>query len=89
MAAKVRQERGCYWLVVHHDGRRTKRRFGPTKEDKRRAVKAAEEINHRLALGLHASEASEGEAKPLPLDAQLREWHRTWSPTFNPSGAKT
>ncbi len=51
MAAKVKLELGAYWLVVHANGKRSKRRFGPTKDDKRRAEKAAEAANHMLALG--------------------------------------
>ena len=31
MAAKVKHERGAYWLVVHANGKRSKRRYGPTK----------------------------------------------------------
>ena len=75
MAAKVKLERGAYWLVVHADGKRTKRRFGPTRADKRRAEKAAEEINHRLALGLHEVPRDQPEA--IPFDAFARAWLRS------------
>ena len=51
MSAKVRWEKGAYWLVTHHQNRRRKQRFGPLKSDKRCAEAAAEKANASLALG--------------------------------------
>ena len=83
MSAKVKFERGAYWVVVHHAKKRRKRRVGPTKADKKRAEGIAEDINHRLALGLHRM--GEVETPALPFDQQLRKWLRTYSPTFKRS----
>ena len=79
MAAKVQWDRGAWWVITHAHRKRRRRRFGPTAADKRRAERAAEEINHRLALGQYKPEERE---KPIPFDARLREWHRTYAPTF-------
>ena len=75
MAAKVKLERAAWWLIVHLQGRRKKIRFGPTKGDKARATRAAQEINHRLALGqyqLHPER--EDKPEPVPFDQFARNW---------------
>ena len=61
--------------MVHTDGKRTKRRFGPTKADRRRAERAAEEVNHRLALGQY--EPLRREPEPIPFDSFAEAWLRT------------
>ncbi len=81
MSAKVQHERGAWWLVVHAGRQRTKRRFGPTKADRVRARKAAEEINHRLALGLDGPLERRASRTPTFGEA-VRRWHTTYSPTF-------
>ena len=52
MAAKVRRERGAWWIHVHFAGRRKKKRVGPTKADKREAemIENGEEPSHALVL---------------------------------------
>ncbi len=75
MAAKVKHERGAYWLVVHANGKRSKRRFGRTKSDKKRAEKAADEINHRLALGRYEPAAEKGK-EPVPFRQFAADWLR-------------
>ena len=45
MAAKVRFDRGAWWVVIHHNGKRQKTRLGVTKADKRQAEKIAEQAN--------------------------------------------
>ncbi len=79
MAAKVKLERGAYWLVVHANGKRSKRRFGPTKDDKRRAEKAAEAANHMLALGQYEAQRKrkEEELPPVPFDSFAEAWLRS------------
>jgi integrase len=59
------------------------RRFGPTKADKRCAERAAEEINHRLALGLYEprDEGREG----LPFNRAVETWLRDYAPTMKPA----
>jgi hypothetical protein len=37
MGAKVRKINGSWTLVVHHQGKRRKKKFGPTAADKRAA----------------------------------------------------
>ena len=51
MAAKVKFDRGAWWVHTHHLGRRVKRRIGTTQTDKRNAEKIAVQINARIALG--------------------------------------
>ena len=78
MAAKVKHERGAYWLVVHNNGKRAKRRFGPTLADKRRAEKAAEEIDHRIALGQYEVKSeAEPQPEPVPFDQFAEAWVRS------------
>jgi integrase len=48
MAAKVRCINGSWWVVVHHQGRRQKKRIG---KDKRLATKFAKEIQEKLVRG--------------------------------------
>ena len=38
MAAKVKWDRGAWWVFTHFEGKRTKKRVGATKIDKRQAV---------------------------------------------------
>ncbi len=77
MAAKVKHERGAYWLVVHAKGKRVKRRFGTTLADKRRAEKAAEEIDHRIALGQYeVNTEAEPKPEPVPFDHFAESWVR-------------
>src|SRR5262245_29706131 len=77
MAAKAQNIGGIWWLVVHHKGRRRKKRFGPTVEDGRAAKRAAEELNHRLALGLYESpEKPAPEPAPIPFEHYALNWLR-------------
>ena len=71
MGAKVRKIDGAWVLVVHHEGKRRKRNFGSTGADKRRAEKAAEEINHKLALRQYNVGQ---EDEPIPFDGYARRW---------------
>ena len=80
MAAKVKWDRGAWWVFTHYQGKRKKKRVGPTKVHKREAEQIARKINGALALG-HFQPDRESE-KPLPCDAELRRWHTTYSPTF-------
>ncbi len=75
MAAKVKWYRGAWWLHVHHQGKKRQKKFGPTKADKRRADRLAEEVNHRLALGLYST-ASETPERPVPFGTFANEWLR-------------
>ena len=83
MAAKVKWDRGAWWVFTHHNRKRTKKRVGPTKAHKRQAEEIAKKINAALALGQY--QAPTTGRKSLPCDAALRRWHRTYSPTFKPS----
>ena len=76
MGAKVqwRKDRGAWYLIVHSQRDRTVRRFGATLADKRRAEKAADEINHRLALGQY--EPSQSQRKPAPFRRFAQDWLR-------------
>src|SRR5262245_57131153 len=83
MAAKVQWLREAWWVVTHFDGRRKKKRVGPTREHKRQAEKIAEKVNAQLALGTFTAGAVPD--KPRPCDAELRSWHVAWAPTMKPS----
>ncbi len=85
MAAKVRFNRGAWWVFTHHAGKRTKQRLGPTKADRRRAEKIAEQITARLALGEYEHPRDRKRAEPLSCAAALRGWRATYSPTMKPS----
>ena len=83
MAAKVKWDRGAWWVVTHYEGRRKKRRVGSSKSHKREAEEMARKINGALALGTFgaAHEAQE----LLPCDVELRRWHTTYLATMKPS----
>jgi integrase len=72
MAAKVRRDdKGVYWVVVHHDGRRRKKRVG---RDKRLAEEIARKIQARLVLGDFTMETEQKASVPFRRFA--RDWLR-------------
>ena len=72
MAAKVRWDRGSWWVFTHFAGRRKKKRIGPTKADKRQAVQIARKIDAALALGTFRLESE----RALPCDVDRRGFRR-------------
>jgi len=72
MAARIRFDRGAWWVVVHHDGRRWKKRVGP---DKRMAQDLAKRIQAKLVLGELAS-GKPKEDDPIPFADFGRRWLR-------------
>ncbi len=72
MAAKVRCINGVWWVVVHHQGRRRKKRVG---KDKRLAEQVARQIQARLVLG--EFEMGVPEDQPIPFDEFARQWLRS------------
>ena len=75
MAAKVRREQGAWWVFTHHNGKRKKKRVGPTKTNKRLAEEIAEKINAALVLGtLSIVEADK--PKVVPFDEFAEKWFR-------------
>ncbi len=83
MAAKVVWYRNAWWVRTHHGGRKKDRRIGPKKADERQAEEIARKINAAIALGQFGLE--EEAPEPLPCDAELRRWHRTYTPTMKAS----
>jgi len=83
MAAKLRWLKDAWWVVTHFEGRRKKKRIGPTKRDKRRAEKAPEKVDAALALGTFAPDRERSQA--ISLDVHLRQWHARYGSTFKPS----
>ncbi len=83
MAAKVKFDRGAWWVFTHYQGKRKKKRVGPTKANKREAEEIARKINGALALGTFRTGAEE--SKPLPCDAELQRWHTTYAITMKPT----
>ena len=78
MAAKVKWDRGAWWVFTHFEGRRKKKRIGPTKADRRQAVQIARKIDASLALGTFRLEPD----RALPCDVEIRRWHSTYLPTM-------
>ncbi len=60
MSAKVRSIQDAWTVVTHYQGKRTKKRVGTTKADRRKAQKIADEINKRLALTIAEAAAAVG-----------------------------
>ncbi len=75
MSAKVKNDRGAWWVITHYQGRRTKKRIGTTKADRRKAQKIADEINARLALG--AFRTDDPREQPLPFGEYAKQWFRS------------
>lgn len=83
MAAKVKWDRGAWWVITHYHGKRKKRRVGPTKSDKREADEIARKVNAALTLGAFPKE--DEEPMPVPCNQALRRWHSAYSPTLKPA----
>jgi len=79
--------KGAWWVVVHDQGRRKKRRFGPRKADKARAHSVVREIDKLLATGTYwaAQEPREETPPPLLCREALERWLLTYSATLKPS----
>ena len=72
MAAKVRRDdKGVYWVVVHHDGCRRKKRVG---RDKRLAEEIARRIQAQLVLGDFTMETEQ--RTPVPFRRFAHDWLR-------------
>ena len=74
MAAKVKWDRGAWWVVTHHDGKRRRKRVGPSQGDKREAEEIAKKINAALALGIFEPDKKAPEA--IPFDRYALDWLR-------------
>jgi len=83
MAAKVNWDRDAWWVITHHNRRRTKKRIGPTRAHKRQADEIAKKINAALALGSFSM--SKDADEPIPCDAELLGWLHTYATTMKPS----
>jgi integrase len=70
MGVTIREDRGAWWVFVHHHGKRTKKRIGPGKEGQRAAKAVAENLQARLALG------DTGFLEPAPLT--FAEYAESW-----------
>ncbi len=78
MSAKVRWDRGAWWVVVHSGAKRRRRRIGPSATDKRSAERIAAQVNVDLASGrtpgnLHAEVI---EPEPHPFAEFAEAWLR-------------
>ncbi len=83
MAAKVKFDRGAWWVFTHYQRKRKKKRIGPTKANKREAEEIARKINAALALGTFSPHGDED--KPIPCDAELRRWCEIYGQTLKRS----
>ncbi len=71
MAAKVKEKDGFYWVVVHYQGRRKWKKIG---KDKRQALRVAEQVQARIALGEFDMHSEEEQA--VRFDHFAREWYQ-------------
>src|SRR5262245_5591104 len=71
MGAKIRFDRGAWWVVVHHLGRRWKKRIGT---DKRTAAEVAKQIQARLVLG----EYDDGKRRDSDAPILFRDFATRW-----------
>jgi hypothetical protein len=51
VSAKVQKIKDAWWVVIHHEGRRRKRRYGPLQRDEDRALKDAAKIGAQITAG--------------------------------------
>ena len=82
MAAKVQWYRDAWWVMTHADGRRWRKRVGPTKSNKRDAEEIAQKVNAALTLGTF--QRAETNPTALPCDLELRRWLDHYSVTLKP-----
>jgi hypothetical protein len=84
MSAKVKFERGAWWVFTHYERKRKKRRVGATAAHKREAERwrARSTLRWRLA-------PSNPKPRALPFGPHLRDWHRRHSVTFKPRYQET
>src|SRR5271157_300411 len=71
VGVKVRFFRDAWWVVVHHQGRRRRKRIGP---DKKLAERVASEIRAKLVLGHF--EMHRKVAATVPFSRFARDWLR-------------
>ena len=76
MSAKTRWMRGAWWLVLHYQGKRTKRRFGATSNDKAQAEIAAAHLNASLAEGEFVAPAPRRAQAEIEFREYALEWLR-------------
>ena len=73
MSAKVKWDRGAWWVVTHFEGRRRKKRIGRSKSDESAAQQIAKKINAQLLLGDYRAREPE---KKMPFSVFAEEWLR-------------
>jgi len=74
MAAKVKWDRGAWWVVTHYAEKRRRKRVGSKKGDKGEAEEIARKINAALALGIFEPEKKGPE--PIPFNRYALDWLR-------------
>ena len=87
MSAKVVRYRDAWWVRTHFMGKKREKQFGPSNTDKAAALKTAERINAKIALGEY--DPRKRTRKSIPFDDHLRTWHRLYSVTFKPRYRET
>jgi integrase len=80
VAAKVKRDRGAWWVITHYEGKRRKQRVGPTNSHKREAEQIAKRINAALLLGMFVPTQRES---GIPFDTYASAWleHEVMVPT--------
>jgi integrase len=74
VGVKIRQLKGAWWVVVHHDGKRHMKRVGQGETARRTAEKVAEQLRAKLVLG--QLDLGEKKVTPYPFDRFAAEWLR-------------
>ena len=76
MAAKVRRDaKGVYWVVIHYEGRRVKKRVG---RDRRLAEQVAKKLQAKLVLGELKSDPPKEATVPFgpsPSSGCVAKWN--------------
>ena len=72
VGVKVRFINGAWWVVVHHQGKRRKKRIGP---DQKLAERVASEIRAKLVLGQF--DLGRRAETAIPFDSFAARWFRT------------
>ena len=68
-----------WWVRTRWGGnKKNDRKIGSTKADRRQADEIAKKVNAAVVLG--SFQVEDKAEKPLPCDAELRQWHLTYGP---------
>jgi len=84
MGVRIKEENGCWWILINHKGKRKSRRIGPGEAGKRAAKEVAAKVHAKLVLGdLSVLETAPMPGMGSPTFAQIAlEWKALASPAW-------